>query len=92
MLDDHDLLRPAHLVKVSHHGSHNGTHDELLDEVLPPVGHDDRERHALVSTHDGDWESVPDEEGTLARYAERCTVHDTREVERGKALEIRFPG
>ena len=87
-----DLLRPAHFVKISHHGSHNGTHDELLDVVLPPTTHDGRARHALVSTHDGDWDSVPDEDATLPRYAARCTVHDTREVDRGEALELRFPG
>lgn len=85
------LLRPVHFVKVSHHGSHNGTEDELLDEVLPPEPPDDRDRHALVSTHDGDWATVPDAD-TLALYAARCRLHDTRSVPRGSAVELVFPG
>ena len=84
-------LRPVHLVKISHHGSHNGTLDDLVDEFLPPVAPDGRERHALLSSHDGDWDGVPDEE-TLAVYAARCQVHDTRTVAPGEAVEITFPG
>jgi hypothetical protein len=85
-------LRPVHFVKIAHHGSHNGTYDELFDELMPVQSPDGRERHALVSTHDGDWDSVPDEEGTLSLYEPRCTLHDTRDVARGESLEIRFPG
>jgi len=77
------LLRPVHFVKVAHHGSHNGAYDELFDEVMPPVSPDDRDRHALVSTHDGDWASVPDEKRTLPLYAARCELHDTRTAEEG---------
>jgi hypothetical protein len=84
-------LRPVHFVKVSHHGSHNGTLEELFDAVLPLEPRDDRLRHALVSTSTGSWASVPDEQ-TLAFYRARCTLHDTREVPRGSAVEIRFPG
>ena len=72
-----DLLRPVHFVKVSHHGSHNGTYDELFDALLPQQSPDGRARHALVSTHDGDWDSVPDDD-TLDVYSGRCTMHDTR--------------
>ncbi len=86
-----DLLRPAHFVKVAHHGSHNGTYEELFDRLMPPVSPDGRPRHAVVSTHDGSWDSVPDP-ATLATYASRCELHDTREVERGTAVEVRFPG
>ena len=85
------LLRPVHFVKVSHHGSRNGTLEELLDDVLPLPPHDDRERHALVSTSDGSWTGVPDDP-TLDFYRQRCTLHDTRDVPRGSAVEIVFPG
>lgn len=86
-------LKPVHFVKISHHGSHNGTFDELFDELMPQRSPDGRARHALVSTHDGDWDSVPDEDGTLSLYAlPRCTLHDTRTVALGESLEIRFPG
>ncbi len=85
------LLRPVHVVKVSHHGSHNGTEDTLLDEILPLEPPDDRERHALVSTQDGDWDTVPDGD-TLELYASRCRLHDTRSVPRGSAVEVLLPG
>jgi hypothetical protein len=85
-------LRPVHFLKVSHHGSHNGTYDELFDQLLPAQSPDGRDRHALVSTHDGDWDSVPDTDGTLSLYSSRCTLHDTRTVAHGASLEIRFPG
>ena len=85
------LLRPVHLIKVSHHGSHNGTLEEFFDEVLPPQSHDGRARFALVSTSDGSWESVPDEP-TLEFYRSRSTLRDTRSVERGDAVEIVLTG
>ena len=88
---DEKLLRPVHFVKVSHHGSHNGTHDELFDQLMPPESPDGRPRHAVVSTQDGDWDSVPEVE-TLATYSSRCTLHDTRTVARGTPVEIVFPG
>ena len=91
-MHEKDLIKPVHFVKVSHHGSHNGTYDDLFDELMPPDSPDGRDRHALVSTHAGDWVSVPDEVGTLALYSSRCTLHDTRDVARGASLEIRFPG
>lgn len=85
------FLRPVHVVKVSHHGSHNGTLEELFDDVLPRVSHDRRERHALVSTCTGSWDSVPDDD-TLGFYRARCVLHDTRDVARGSAVEIVLPG
>ncbi|WP_159081532.1 ComEC/Rec2 family competence protein [Nocardioides sediminis] len=85
-------LQPVHFVKISHHGSHNGTYDELFDELMPAQSPDGRERHALVSTHDGDWDSVPDAEGTLALYSSRCLLHDTRSVAHGASLEVTFAG
>ena len=91
-MHEQDLLKPVHFVKVSHHGSHNGTYDELFDQLMPEQSLDGRDRHALVSTHDGDWDSVPDTDGTLSLYSSRCTLHDTRTVAHGASLEIRFPG
>ncbi|MGH3366002.1 MAG: hypothetical protein ACRDOY_02235 [Nocardioidaceae bacterium] len=89
-MNDEGLLRPVHFVKVSHHGSHNGTLEELFDQVMPPTSHDDRARHAIVSTHDGDWDTVPDPD-TLATYSARCQLHDTRTVARGAPVEVVFP-
>ena len=59
---------------------------------MPLQSPDLRNRHALESTHDGDWDSVPDTEGTLSLYSSRCTLHDTRTVPHGASLEIRFSG
>lgn len=84
------VLRPVHFLKVSHHGSHNGTPEAGLDLVLPAARPDDRPRHALVSTVAGAYSGVPDDQ-TLARLRQRATLHDTRSVPPGKALEIRFP-
>ncbi|PVG80867.1 hypothetical protein DDE18_21025 [Nocardioides gansuensis] len=92
LMHEQNLIKPVHFVKVSHHGSHNGTYDELFDELMPAESPDGRERHALVSTHDGDWDSVPDTDGTLSLYSSRCTLHDTRALAHGAFLEIRFPG
>lgn len=67
-----DLLRPVHFLKVGHHGSHNGTPEgALLDAILPPRPEDGRPRTALVSTHEGAYDGVPDAE-TLDRLAARC--------------------
>jgi len=88
---EQQLLRPAHFVKVSHHGSHNGTDDEHFDEILPPTSHDGRPRHALVSTAENNWDTVPDRD-TLMVYSARCELHDTRSVERGSPVEISFAG
>ncbi len=87
----HGMLRPCHLVKIAHHGSVNGTVAAMLDEVLPAAPPDPRPRHAIVSTHDEDWDSVPDPD-TLDLYRARATLHDTRSVARGTAVEVRLPG
>jgi hypothetical protein len=85
-------LGPVHFIKISHHGSHNGTFDDRFEEIMPMQSPDGRNRHALVSTHDGDWDSVPDADVTLPLYSARCTLHDTRSIPRGDSLEISFPG
>jgi beta-lactamase superfamily II metal-dependent hydrolase len=85
-----NVLRPVHFVKISHHGSHNGTLDDHIEDVLPVASHDGRERHAIVSTHDDDWPSVPDQP-TLDLYEQRATLHDTRRMPRGSPIEVSFP-
>ncbi|MET9272095.1 hypothetical protein [Kribbella sp. NPDC003557] len=90
MMHDLQILRPVHFVKIAHHGSHNGTLDQHIDDILPAAGPDGRERQALVSTHNDDWPSVPDDD-TLDLYKSRATVHDTRTVARGSHIEIKFP-
>lgn len=87
---DQGLLEPVHVVKVSHHGSVNGTERGVFDAVLPPDSADGRGRFAIVSTHDDDWDSVPDTD-TLDFYSARCTLLDTRSVGRGEAVEVRLP-
>lgn len=90
-MHEQQLLRPVHFVKVAHHGSHNGTYEELFDQVMPSVSPDGRPRFAVVSTHDGDWASVPDGD-TLSTYSSRCELRDTRTVTRGSAVEVVLPG
>lgn len=85
------LLRPAHFIKVAHHGSSNGTDVDVIDDLFPTQPADNRPRHALVSTATGSWESVPSAD-TLAIYQRRCTLHDTRDVARGSAVEVAFAG
>jgi hypothetical protein len=83
-------LRPVHFVKISHHGSVNGTDAQVLDVLLPDSPPDQRGRSAVVSTHDDDWDSVPDED-TIDLYTSRgCTLYDTRDVPRGEPIVVRF--
>ena len=86
-----DLLSAVHFLKIGHHGSHNGTPGgELLDRILPPAPVDARPRTALVSTHEGTYNNVPDVQ-TLDELAERCAV--SRIGESGDALftDLFFP-
>lgn len=71
------VLKPVHVLKVSHHGSHNGTPDgEVFDTVLPEAPPDGRARFAVVSTHRGTYEGVP-HEPTERRIQTRCTLVST---------------
>jgi hypothetical protein len=66
------MLKPVHLLKMSHHGSHNGTpSDTLLEKILPVVPPDNRPRRAVVSTRVGPYNGVPDGD-TRLRVAQRC--------------------
>ena len=82
-MHDQQLLEPVHVLKVAHHGSWNGTPpDEVLDTILPSApGADGRPRHALVSTHSGGYDSVPDQP-TLDRIALHATTLTTFDDER----------
>ena len=48
---------------------------------MPVQSPDGRDRHALVSTHDGDWDSVPDTDGTLSLLL--VALHVARQPDRG---------
>ena len=84
-------LRPVHFVKVGHHASHNGTpHEDLLERILPVRRPDSRRRTALVSTCDGTYNGVPDDD-TLARLERRVDeLIQTKRVPVGLAVEIPF--
>jgi beta-lactamase superfamily II metal-dependent hydrolase len=90
------VLKPVHLLKVSHHGSHNGTPDtDLLDIVLPPQPHDGKPRYALVSTYEDVYGGVPDDVSTLALIKGRCNrVYDTRVDTSGpgRYVDVKFRG
>ena len=83
MMGSRKLLNPVHVLKVAHHGSWNGTPpDELLDAILPVEGSPDgRPRFALVSTHRGGYDSVPDQP-TLDRIASRASLLTTLDDDR----------
>jgi beta-lactamase superfamily II metal-dependent hydrolase len=92
MMSDRDVLEPVHFVKISHHGSINGTVADILDTVFPDGAGDGKPRRALVSTHDDDWDSVPNPD-TLTLYSDRgCQLFDTRDVDPGEFVEIVFEG
>jgi beta-lactamase superfamily II metal-dependent hydrolase len=84
-------LAPVHFLKIGHHGSHNGTPDgDLLDAILPPVSPDGRPRSALVSTHEGTYNNVPDPD-TLARVGERSTLFRIGEAGDTVFIDLTFP-
>jgi beta-lactamase superfamily II metal-dependent hydrolase len=84
-------LAPVHFLKIGHHGSHNGTPDgDLLDAILPPESPDGRPRSALVSTHEGTYNNVPDPD-TLARVGERSTVFRIGEAGDTVFIDLTFP-
>ena len=93
MMLDKDVLEPVHFIKIAHHGSVNGTVADVLETVFPQAGSDGNPRHAVVSTHDKDWASVPDGD-TLGLYRKRddCELHDTRDVAEGTPVTITFAG
>src|SRR4029450_7230714 len=54
------VLKPVHLLKVSHHGSHNGTPtDDLFEAILPATPPDNRPRQAVISTWEDTYPGIP---------------------------------
>jgi len=93
-MNKHEQLKPIHFLKVSHHGSENGTpRGEMLDKILPLDAGDGRQRTALVSSHPGTYNAVPDED-TVARLKQRnLTVRSVHEeVGDGGFVDIEFEG
>lgn len=90
IMDRLDLLRPVHFLKVSHHGSLNGSPPGAIEKVLPKTAPDGRKRHAVVSTHVGAYEGVPDGK-TLELIGARADLLDTRTLALGAWFDIEFP-
>ena len=93
-MNKRELLKPVHFLKVSHHGSHNGTPaSALLDKILPLNPVDGQERVALVSSHPGTYNAVPDDD-TLARLQQRGLILRSvgDESEGGGFVDVEFVG
>jgi beta-lactamase superfamily II metal-dependent hydrolase len=85
------VLKPVHLLKVSHHGSHNGTPaDDIFEAILPAAPPDNRPRHAVISTWEDTYPGIP-HSPTNTRLAERATVHSTLDQRDGLFYEVTFP-
>lgn len=77
------VMKPVHLLKVSHHGSHNGTPEmEILEKVLPEAPPDARKRYSLVSTCQDTYHDVP-HGPTLAGLAGRTEVVSVEDLPDG---------
>jgi beta-lactamase superfamily II metal-dependent hydrolase len=86
------VLKPVHLLKVSHHGSHNGTPtDDLFEAILPAAPADNRPRQAVISTWEDTYPGIP-HSPTNTRLAERATVRSTLDQRDGLFYEVSFPG
>ena len=83
------LLKSAHFLKVSHHGSINGSPSQVTDMVLPATAPDGRPRKAVVSTAVGAYSGVPDPQ-TLETLSKRAELHDTRTLQPGQWFDITF--
>lgn len=86
------VLKPVHLLKVSHHGSHNGTPtDDLFEAILPATAPDNRPRQAVISTWEDTYPGIP-HSPTNTRLAERATLHSTLDQRDDPFYEVSFPG
>ena len=77
-MDDNGVLKQAHYLKVSHHGSHNGTPaPDLLDKVLPLPAGGSKKGRAVISTWENQYGGIPHEptnEKLRARTGLRSTL------------------
>jgi len=88
----HEVIKPVHFLKVSHHGSHNGTPSgEILETLLPAVPEDDNKRYALISTCNDTYSGVP-HGPTAETLSDRCEILDTRQIADGAALDLELNG
>jgi beta-lactamase superfamily II metal-dependent hydrolase len=86
------VLKPVHLLKVSHHGSHNGTPaDDIFEAILPATAPDNRPRQAVISTWEDTYPGIP-HSPTNTRLAERATLHSTLDQRDDPFYEVSFPG
>jgi beta-lactamase superfamily II metal-dependent hydrolase len=86
------VLKPVHLLKVSHHGSHNGTPtDDIFEAILPAAPPNNRPRHAVISTWEDTYSGIP-HPPTNSRLAERATVRSTLDQPDKPFYEVTFPG
>jgi hypothetical protein len=92
IMDRKGLLKPAHFLKISHHGSKNGSPLEQIDKVFPAQPHDGRRRACVVSTSVGAYPGVPDEDSLALLKARADEYHDTRDIAPGKWHDVVFEG
>lgn len=86
------VLKPVHLLKVSHHGSHNGTPtDDIFEAILPATAPDNRPRQAVISTWEDTYPGIP-HSPTNTRLSERATLHSTLDQRDDLFYEVSFPG
>jgi beta-lactamase superfamily II metal-dependent hydrolase len=91
MMDRNGLLRPVHFLKISHHGSGNGSPRHQIDKVLPErPPQDGRPRFAVVSTREGAYSGVPNED-TLTLVAGRAHLDNTCSLPEGGWFDVMFP-
>ncbi|ESZ10195.1 hypothetical protein [Mesorhizobium sp. L48C026A00] len=90
MMDRKNELKPVHFLKISHHGSKNGSPRHQIDKVLPVQAPDGRPRFAAVSTREGAYSGVPDND-TLILVNDRAHLDDTRDLGENGWFDVIFP-
>jgi beta-lactamase superfamily II metal-dependent hydrolase len=91
-MEQHNVLKSVHFLKVSHHGSHNGTPaDAILEAILPLAAPDPRPRRAAISTWCDTYSGIPDPP-TNTRLQTRVALESTLDHREELFYEITFPG
>ncbi|HKR65454.1 MAG TPA: hypothetical protein VJZ00_17100 [Thermoanaerobaculia bacterium] len=92
LMDEQNVLKPVHFLKISHHASHNGTPDtNLLEKILPKTPPDKKVRYAAVSTCLNAYNGIPHKQ-TLDEISERVkrvysTLNDSKP---GRWIDVTF--